>query len=138
MKAGGMKKQADSRIQGTDVTTFPTGAKFYKFPKYERQLHAAEKLNKYNLGWVKWRLAMFKERTAGQHLKKSISNVVELIGGNYRQNLRDEHLKFFLDKFPQTYRLNAVAITFYTIHFYYCWECWESFLYLHFCEISKE
>lgn len=53
MKAGGMKKQADSRIQGTDVTTFPTGAKFYKLPEYERQLHAVEKLNKYNLGWVK-------------------------------------------------------------------------------------
>lgn len=63
---------------------------------------------------------MFKERTARQHLRKSISNVVELIGGNYWQNLRDEHLKFFFDKFPQIYRLDAVAIKFYTIHFYYC------------------
>lgn len=62
---------------------------------------------------------MFKERTAKRHLKKSISNVVELICGNHWQHLRDVHLKF-LDKFPRTYRLDAVAIKFYTIHFYYC------------------
>lgn len=55
---------------------------------------------------------MFKERTARRHLRKSISNVVELISGNDWQNLIDVHLKFFLHKFPQTYRLDAVAIKF--------------------------
>lgn len=49
MKAEAMKRQARRRIQGRDVTTFPSGAKFYKLPKFERQLHAVEKLNKYKL-----------------------------------------------------------------------------------------
>lgn len=56
---GELKSRQIIHLQERDVTTFPTGAKFYKLPKYGRQLHAVEMQNKYDLNpgiqsWLCW------------------------------------------------------------------------------------
>lgn len=52
------RREPEGQLKSREINSFtrkgchhiPTGAKFYKLPKYEWQLHAVEMLNKYNHG----------------------------------------------------------------------------------------